>query len=221
MPRANIWALKDAGCTHVIASTACGSLKEEIAPGDLVILDSFIDRTNQRQLTFFDGKTPGAPKGVCHVPMESPYDEGVRKVLIETAKELGIRCHPTGTSICIEGPRFSTRAESNVFRSWGAATVNMTTVPEVIFKKMILHSKSKNFMDSYLFTYMNRYSWQMRLGCCMRHSQWRRITIVGVTQGKKSVWIMWCGLSKKTWGKLQAFLRKLYQKLLPKIGLRK
>jgi 5'-methylthioadenosine phosphorylase len=129
--RANIWALKEAGCTHVIASTACGSLKEEIRPGDLVILDSFIDRTTKRELTFFDGKTPGAPKGVCHMPMDSPYHQGTRQVLMETAKELRIKFHPSGTSVCIEGPRFSTRAESNVFRSYGGATVNMTTVPEV------------------------------------------------------------------------------------------
>ncbi|OXA42921.1 S-methyl-5'-thioadenosine phosphorylase [Folsomia candida] len=129
--RANIWALKEAGCTHIIASTACGSLKEEIVPGDLVILDSFIDRTSKRELTFFDQKTPGGPSGICHIPMEHAYDDATRKILMQTAKELGIKFHPSGTSVCVEGPRFSTRAESNVFRSWGAATVNMTTVPEV------------------------------------------------------------------------------------------
>jgi 5'-methylthioadenosine phosphorylase len=133
--RANIWALKEAGCTHVIASTACGSLKEEIAPGDFVILDSFIDRTSKRELTFFDQKTEGGPKGVCHVPMEPAYDPGTRALLIEAAKVLGIRYHPEGTSLCIEGPRFSSKAESNVYRSWGAATVNMTTVPEVQLAK--------------------------------------------------------------------------------------
>jgi 5'-methylthioadenosine phosphorylase len=133
--RANIWALKEAGCTHILASTACGSLKEEIKPGNLVILDSFIDCTTKRELTFFDGKTPGCPPGICHIPMDSAYDEETRKALIETAKELGIVCHPSGTSVCIEGPRFSTRAESNVYRSWGAATVNMTTVPEAQLAK--------------------------------------------------------------------------------------
>jgi len=133
--RANIWALKDAGCTHVIASTACGSLKEEISPGDLVILDSFIDRTSKRELTFYDGQTLGGPRGICHIPMDTVYDETTRKLLIETCKEFGINVHPVGTSVCIEGPRFSTRAESNVYRSWGAATVNMTTVPEAQLAK--------------------------------------------------------------------------------------
>jgi len=133
--RANIWALKEAGCTHVIASTACGSLKEEIQPGDLVILDSFIDRTSKRELTCYDGQTLGGPRGICHIPMDTVYDEGTRKLLIETCKEFGINVHPTGTSVCIEGPRFSTRAESNVYRSWGDATVNMTTVPEAQLAK--------------------------------------------------------------------------------------
>jgi len=133
--RANIWALKEAGCTHIIASTACGSLKEEIVPGDFVVLDSFIDRTLRRDTTFFDQKTVGGPEGVCHVPMEPAYDPGTRELLIQAARELGVRYHPSGTSVCIEGPRFSTRAESNVYRGYGAATVNMTTAPEAQLAK--------------------------------------------------------------------------------------
>ncbi|CAL8093600.1 unnamed protein product [Orchesella dallaii] len=133
--RANIWALKEAGCTHIIVSTASGSLQEEVKPGDLVFIDTFIDRTNKREQTFYDGKTPGCPKGVLHIPMHDPYSKGLREVLIETAKELSIPFHPTGTVVVIEGPRFSSRAESNMYRSFGASLVNMTNVPEVVLAK--------------------------------------------------------------------------------------
>uniref|UniRef100_A0A0V0G7G9 S-methyl-5'-thioadenosine phosphorylase n=1 Tax=Triatoma dimidiata TaxID=72491 RepID=A0A0V0G7G9_TRIDM len=132
--RANIWALKKIGCTHVIVSTATGSLREEIAPGDLVVIDSFIDRTKHRVLTFFDGSTDEFP-GVCHIPMEPAFCEDTRKVLINVAKQLNLNVHESGTAISIEGPRFSTKAESNLYRSWGASLVNMTLVPEVILAK--------------------------------------------------------------------------------------
>ncbi|XP_073984766.1 methylthioadenosine phosphorylase isoform X2 [Rhodnius prolixus] len=132
--RANIWALKKVGCTHVIVSTATGSLREEIAPGDLVVIDSFIDRTKHRVLTFFDGTSEEFP-GVCHIPMEPAFCEDTRKLLINVAKELKLKVHESGTAICIEGPRFSTKAESNLFRTWGASLVNMTLVPEVILAK--------------------------------------------------------------------------------------
>jgi len=133
--RANIWALKEAGCSVVVASIACGSLKEEVCPGDLVIVDQFIDRSTKREQSFYDGVTPGAPEGICHLPLDSPYHPEVRRLLIETATELGIRVHKTGTCVSLEGPRFSSVAESNVYRSWGASLVNMTTVPEVILAK--------------------------------------------------------------------------------------
>ncbi|XP_054278062.1 S-methyl-5'-thioadenosine phosphorylase [Macrosteles quadrilineatus] len=132
--RANIWALKQQGCTHVITSTACGSLQEDIPPGDLVLLDSFIDRTKQRQHTFFDGSEEGLP-GVCHIPMEPAFCEETRKIIIEAAAELGFKLHPRGTAVTIEGPRFSSKAESLVFKSWGAHLVNMTLVPEVVLAK--------------------------------------------------------------------------------------
>jgi 5'-methylthioadenosine phosphorylase len=132
--RANIWALKEAGCTHIIASTASGSLKEEIKPGDLVIVDTFIDQTRHRKLTLHDGSTPGCPTGILHLPMEPAFCPEVRDILMETAKELGIHFHPNGTAVVVEGPRFSSKAESNMFRSWGASLVNMTLVPEVISK---------------------------------------------------------------------------------------
>jgi len=133
--RANIWALKEAGCNVVIASLACGSLKEEVCPGDLVIIDQFIDRTTKREQSFYDGITKGAPAGICHLPLDTPYDPQVRRILMETAKELGIKYHPDGTCVVVEGPRFSSVAESNVFRSWGASVINMTNVPEVMLAK--------------------------------------------------------------------------------------
>lgn len=132
--RANIWALKSVGCTHLIVSTATGSLQEDIKPGDLVILDSFIDRTRTRIQTFFDGSEM-SPGGVMHIPMEPAFDHSTRHIIIESLEELGFRFHNKGTAVCIEGPRFSSRAESNVFRSWNAQLVNMTLVPEVVLAK--------------------------------------------------------------------------------------
>ncbi|KAK6630520.1 hypothetical protein RUM43_014505 [Polyplax serrata] len=132
--RANIWALKSVGCTHILASTACGSLKEEVAPGDLIILDGFVDRTKSRHSTFYDNSC-GSFSGVCHMPMEPAFCEKTRKILIECAKALNLRCHPSGTCVTIEGPRFSSKAESNIFRSWNCDVVNMTTVPEVVLAK--------------------------------------------------------------------------------------
>jgi len=133
--RANVWALKEAGCSVVIASLACGSLQEEVCPGDLVIVDQFIDRTTKRHQTLHDPNIPGAPKGICHMPMDTSYHPFIRKLFIETAKDLGIHCHETGTVVTVEGPRFSSIAESKVFRSWGGSLINMTTVPEVILAK--------------------------------------------------------------------------------------
>nr|XP_009942238.1 PREDICTED: S-methyl-5'-thioadenosine phosphorylase [Opisthocomus hoazin] len=132
--RANIWALKEENCSHVLVSTACGSLREEIQPGDLVIIDQFIDRTTKRHCTLYDGQH-STLSGVCHIPMAEPFCTKTREVLIETAKKLGLQCHSKGTMITIEGPRFSSRAESLMFRSWGADVINMTTVPEVILAK--------------------------------------------------------------------------------------
>ena len=127
--RANIQALKDQGCTHILATTACGSLREEIGRGDFVILDQFIDFTRLRKITFFDEFPPGDAK---HTAMAYPYSEELRKILIETAKELDLRFHSKGTVVTIEGPRFSTRAESEMFRLWGADVINMSIAPETI-----------------------------------------------------------------------------------------
>lgn len=86
--RANLWALKNVGCTHVIVTTATGSLQEHIKPGDIVIPDNFIDRTTKRSLTFYDG-IETSPVGVCHIPMEPAFCTRTRDVIIQTAQDLG------------------------------------------------------------------------------------------------------------------------------------
>lgn len=126
--RANIWALKEAGCTHILATTACGSLKEEIKPRDLIFLDQFIDFTKHRNLTFFEDK-------VVHTAMAEPFCPDLRKILIEAAQNLKLEYHAKGAILTIEGPRFSTRAESRYFKSMGAEVINMSTVPEVILAR--------------------------------------------------------------------------------------
>ena len=127
--RANIQALKDQGCTHILATTACGSLREHIGRGDFVIIDQFIDFTRLRKITFFEEFPKGEPK---HTPMAYPYSEELRTLLIETANELNLKFHEKGTVVTIEGPRFSTRAESEMFRIWGADVINMSIAPETI-----------------------------------------------------------------------------------------
>jgi len=126
--RANIQALKDQGVTHIIATTACGSLREDIQRGDFVIIDQFIDFTRHRAITFNDSFENGA----VHTPMAEPFDPGLRKLLFETSKELGFRVHQGGTVITIEGPRFSTIAESKMFIIWGADVINMSVASEAI-----------------------------------------------------------------------------------------
>jgi 5'-methylthioadenosine phosphorylase len=126
--RANIHALKDQGVTHILATTACGSLREEIDRGDFVILDQFIDFTRRRHNTFFDSFEDGAR----HTSMADPFDPGLRDVLTTAATEMDIKVHGRGTVVTIEGPRFSSRAESHMFRSWGADVINMSIAPEVI-----------------------------------------------------------------------------------------
>lgn len=127
--RANIQALKEADCTHIIATTAVGSLREKINRGDLVIIDQFIDFTKQRKMTFYDSFRPHNP---VHCPMSDPYDNNLRKVLIEECRALKYPFHEKGTVVTIEGPRFSTRAESNMFRAWGADIINMSIATETV-----------------------------------------------------------------------------------------
>ena len=127
--RANIHALKQAGCTHIIATTACGSLREEIGRGHFVILDQFIDFTRLRKLTFHEAFEPDKP---VHTPMAEPFNAELRRALNEACKELGLKHHKKGTVVTIEGPRFSTKAESHMFRAWGADVINMSISPEAI-----------------------------------------------------------------------------------------
>ena len=123
--RANIWALKKLGCTHILASTAVGSLREEIAPGHLVFPNQFIDFTKKRENTFFDSNQ------VIHMPMADPFCRHLIDLLADAASRLALQHHTDQTVITIEGPRFSSRAESHMFRGWGADVINMSTVPEV------------------------------------------------------------------------------------------
>jgi len=142
--RANIQALKDQGCTHVLAATAVGSLRQEIAPGHLVFPSQFIDFTRKRETTFFD-QGP-----VVHTPMAEPFCPNLRALLHHTAQELGIPCHDGRTVITIEGPRFSTKAESHMFRAWNADVINMSTVPEVnLARERQLHYASVAMSTDY------------------------------------------------------------------------
>jgi 5'-methylthioadenosine phosphorylase len=126
--RANIQALKDIGVTHIIATTACGSLKQEIERGDFVLLDQFIDFTRFRKNTFADS----FENGPVHTPMAEPFDADLRNSIYEKTKQLGLKTHADGTVITIEGPRFSTKAESKMFKAWGADVINMSTAPEAM-----------------------------------------------------------------------------------------
>src|SRR3989344_5057312 len=129
--RANIFALAKLGCKYILATSAVGSLKEEIKPGDFVIADQLIDFTKQRKTSFYDD----FKEKIEHISLADPFSENLRKRLIESCIELGYKYHKKGTTITIEGPRFSTRAESNLFRTWKADVIGMTTVPEVVLAR--------------------------------------------------------------------------------------
>ncbi|TGZ62716.1 hypothetical protein CRM22_007297 [Opisthorchis felineus] len=144
--RANIWALKTVGCTHILASTACGGLQDYTHPGDFLILDQFLDFSRGREQTFYGGKRP-VFEGVLHTPMGKPFCEKTRQVLIDAAKGMSLTIcdrdqgppaenvhpcvHTRGSAVTINGPRFSTKLESQIFRNFGIDVVNMTLVPEV------------------------------------------------------------------------------------------
>jgi 5'-methylthioadenosine phosphorylase len=124
--RANIWAMKELGVKFLISVSAVGSLRLDYKPGDFVVPDQFIDMTKKRDYTFFDGPV------VAHVSMAEPFCESLRRVIISASKDLNITTHDRGTYICIEGPRFSTRAESRVWKEvFKADIIGMTLVPEV------------------------------------------------------------------------------------------
>lgn len=122
--RANIFAMKKLGVERIISISAVGSLRQEVAPGHLVVPDQFIDRTSQRPSTFFG-------KGlVAHVGLADPFCGDLSEVLAQSARQTGATVHRGGTYVCMEGPQFSTRAESHLYRSWGAHIIGMTNLQE-------------------------------------------------------------------------------------------
>jgi 5'-methylthioadenosine phosphorylase len=127
--RANMFGFKKLGVQRVLAVSTVGSLKEEYAPGDIAFVDQFIDRTTRREQSFY------TEDKVCHISVADPMCPEIRKVLIAVAKAAEVKAHPTGTYVCIEGPRFSTKAESKLFRQWDADVVGMTLVPECVLAR--------------------------------------------------------------------------------------
>ncbi|HEX4052937.1 MAG TPA: S-methyl-5'-thioadenosine phosphorylase [Tepidisphaeraceae bacterium] len=122
--RANVFAMKQLGCTHIIASGACGSLRQEFKPKDLVIPDQIIDKTHRRAATFFE-------KAAVHVEFAEPFCPILRQILIEQGKtDASPAVHDRGCYVCMEGPAFSTRAESLMHRLWGGDLIGMTAMPE-------------------------------------------------------------------------------------------
>ncbi|MCK5580482.1 MAG: S-methyl-5'-thioadenosine phosphorylase [Candidatus Omnitrophica bacterium] len=122
--RANIFAMKRQGVDAILSVSACGSLKEELKPLDFVVPDQFVDRTKARPSTFFDEGI------VAHVPLAEPTSAELRTILVESAKEAGSTVHDGGTYVNMEGPQFSTIAESNLYRSWGMDIIGMTNFTE-------------------------------------------------------------------------------------------
>jgi 5'-methylthioadenosine phosphorylase len=122
--RANIYALKLLGVTQIISVSACGSMREEIAPLDIVIPDQLLDRTKARPSTFFGNGI------VVHVGVADPFCPRMSDALFEAARRVGARVHKGGTYVCIEGPQFSTKAESRIYRQWGVDVIGMTALPE-------------------------------------------------------------------------------------------
>ncbi len=127
--RANIYALKALGATHVLSVTACGSLREDYAPGHIVVPDQLIDFTRNRKRTFFEGGL------VAHVGVADPFCPDFSSLLYQACQESGATAHNGGSFITIEGPRFSTRGESNIFRSWGISIIGMTASPEAFLAR--------------------------------------------------------------------------------------
>jgi 5'-methylthioadenosine phosphorylase len=127
--RANIYALKSLGVERIVAISACGSLREDYAPGDIVIPDQLFDFTKGRERTFFGQGL------VAHVSLPDPFCPDLSERVYQAVKETGNTIHMGGTYITVEGPRFSTRAESNAYRSWGMSLIGMTTSPEAFLAK--------------------------------------------------------------------------------------
>lgn len=127
--RANVWAMKELGVTRLLGPTASGSLQPEVKPGDFVVCDQLVDRTRDRPSTFYDGPA------TTHISFADPYCPVMRGVAISKGRELDIPMHGRGTVVVIEGPRFSTRAESAWFASAGWEVINMTQYPEAVLAR--------------------------------------------------------------------------------------
>jgi 5'-methylthioadenosine phosphorylase len=127
--KANMFVLHEMGCSHIISSSLCGSLQEEICVGEFVVFDQFIDLTKHRELTYSD-QIP--LEKLNHSAFNKPFSDDIRDCLIEAAVIKGYTIHTKGTVLAVDGPRQSTRAESNLFRKWGADVVNTSTAPEAI-----------------------------------------------------------------------------------------
>lgn len=127
--RANIYALKLLGVERVVSISACGSLREDYAPGDIIVPDQLFDFTRDRKRTFFENSL------VTHISIPDPFCEDLSEQVFQAINETGAITHRGGTMITIEGPRFSTRGESNVFRSWGMSLIGMTTSPEAFLAR--------------------------------------------------------------------------------------
>lgn len=130
--RANVWAMRSLGVRALLGPCAAGSLQPEVRPGDFVVLDQLVDRTWGRADTFHDAGGPDEGAILHHVTFADPYDEPLRAALVETARDQGLTVHDRGTMVVIQGPRFSTRAESSWFRAQGWQVVNMTGYPEAV-----------------------------------------------------------------------------------------
>ncbi len=122
--RANVWAMKKLGVECLVSISACGSLRKRIRPGHFVVIDQHIDRTMGRKATFFEGGVVG------HVTFADPITKELAAILADAAASVGVKVHRGGTYLCMEGPAFSTRAESHLYRSWGADVIGMTNVTE-------------------------------------------------------------------------------------------
>jgi 5'-methylthioadenosine phosphorylase len=128
--RANIYGFKMLGVEYLIGVSACGSLREQIHPGDIVVPDQLFDHTNGRALSFFDDPAAGTDGLVVHVSLAEPFCSFLSEVCHRAVKAAGAAAHNGGSFITIEGPRFSTKAESLAYRSWGMDIIGMTTTPE-------------------------------------------------------------------------------------------
>ncbi|MCS6843160.1 MAG: S-methyl-5'-thioadenosine phosphorylase [Caldilineales bacterium] len=133
--RANIWGFKMLGVEYLIAISACGSLQEHLHPGEIVIPDQIFDRTRLRKLSFFDDPDVGTDGIVVHVSVAHPFCEYLSEVCYRAVQQTGATVHLGGTFVTIEGPRFSTKAESKAFRQLGFAIIGMTSVPEAFLAR--------------------------------------------------------------------------------------